>query len=63
MSEISEDTKKTIVLHGKSGSGKTAIMAKIKEELVKNKQAIVIIRFFGTSPNSSTIHSILKVIF
>lgn len=53
------------VLHGESGCGKTSIMAKITSEVkkwVEDESAIVVVRFIGTSPDSSGIRPLLSSI-
>ena len=55
--------KHSVVLHGESGCGKTSIMAKIATEVkkwVKDESAIVVLRFIGTSPDSSGIRPLLR---
>lgn len=57
--------KQGVVLHGESGCGKTSIMAKIATEVkkwVEDESAIVVIRFIGTSPDSSGIRPLLRSI-
>ena len=57
--------KHAVVLHGGSGCGKTSIMAKIATEVkqwVEDESAIVIVRFIGTSPDSSGIRTLLRSI-
>lgn len=54
-----------LIVHGESGFGKTAFMAKtslcvhewLKEE---NKEAVTAVRFMGTSPESTNIQGLLK---
>lgn len=55
--------KHSIVLYGESGCGKTSIMAKIASDVKKwleDESAIVVVRFIGTSPDSSTIRLLLR---
>ena len=55
--------KHSVVFHGESGCGKTSIMAKIATEVkqwVKDESAIVVLRFIGTSPDSSGIRPLLR---
>lgn len=53
-------TRYPLVIHGQSGSGKTALMAlistKIKEQL---KNAILVLRFLGTTSQSSSVRLLL----
>ena len=71
--EFLEASKKTVVEHekhglvlfGESGCGKTSIMAKIATEVklwVEDESAIVVLRFIGTSADSSGIRSLLRSI-
>ena len=60
-----EHERHIVVLYGESGCGKTSIMAKIATEVkqwVQDQSAIVILRFIGTSPESSGIRPLLKSI-
>lgn len=63
MASIEEkENHQPIVIFGQSGCGKTALMGKLIE--VSNNrmpQSIIIYRFLGTSPESSSIHNLLKV--
>ena len=57
--------KQGVVLHGESGCGKTSIMAKITRKVkkwVEDESAIVVVRFIGTSPDSSSIRPLLRSI-
>ena len=57
--------KQCVVLHGESGCGKTSIMSKIATKVkrwVGNESAIVVLRFIGTSPDSSGIRPLLRSI-
>ena len=71
--EFLEASKKTlveqenhgVVLYGESGCGKTSIMAKIATEVkqwLEDESAIVVLRFIGTSPDSSGIRPLLRSI-
>ena len=55
------DSDVPLIIHGKSGSGKTSIMAKIPQllPLWLNGQFYCIVRFLGTSPVSSTLRGLL----
>ena len=60
-----EHERHMVVLYGESGCGKTSIMAKVATEVkqwVQDQSAIVILRFIGTSPESSGIRPLLKSI-
>lgn len=59
------DSQRVVILHGESGCGKTSIMAKIAVEIQKwlePEEAIVVLRFIGTSPESSNIRLLLRSI-
>ena len=59
------ERQQVIVLHGESGCGKTSLMAKIAVDIktwLKPESAIVVLRFIGTSPESSNIRLLLKSI-
>ena len=54
---------RVVILHGESGCGKTSVMAKIAVEIRKwleDESAIVVLRFIGTSPESSSIRMLLR---
>ena len=54
---------RVVILHGDSGCGKTSVMAKIAVEIRKwqeDDSAIVVLRFIGTSPESSSIRLLLR---
>ncbi|XP_078423676.1 NACHT domain- and WD repeat-containing protein 1 [Cetorhinus maximus] len=55
-------THRPLVIHGPSGTGKTAVMSKLAEEVRKSlgKGTVVVTRLLGTSPQSSEIHPVLK---
>lgn len=60
---LDNDSKRVSVLHGESGCGKTSIMAKIAVDIRKwlePESAIVVLRFIGTSPESSNIRMLLR---
>lgn len=62
---LENDSKRVSVLHGESGCGKTSIMAKIAVDIRKwlePESAIVVLRFIGTSPESSNIRMLLRSI-
>ncbi|KAL9973170.1 hypothetical protein ACROYT_G019587 [Oculina patagonica] len=55
--------KHSVVLYGESGCGKTSIMAKIATEVktwIEDECPIVVLRFIGTSPDSSGIRPLLR---
>lgn len=57
--------KRAVILHGESGCGKTSVMAKIAVEVRKwleDDSVIVVLRFIGTSPESSNIRLLLRSI-
>lgn len=51
-----------LVLHGLSGSGKSALMAKATEQqsAVRSPQAVLVVRYIGATPESRDIRSLLK---
>nr|DBA28324.1 TPA: hypothetical protein GDO54_008709 [Pyxicephalus adspersus] len=53
-----------LVIYGASGSGKTALMCKAFELLRQSTSSdhVLVLRLFGTSPQSSEIHDVLKSI-
>ncbi|KAE8632431.1 hypothetical protein XENTR_v10001547 [Xenopus tropicalis] len=53
-----------LIIHGVSGSGKTALMCKAFEMLkqTNNGSSLMVLRLLGTSPQSSEIHDVLKSI-
>ncbi|XP_043946656.1 NACHT domain- and WD repeat-containing protein 1 [Protopterus annectens] len=53
-----------LILYGPSGTGKTAVMCKLSQEIqnIFPKETVVVLRLLGTSPSSSEIHSVLKSI-
>ncbi|XP_069135457.1 NACHT and WD repeat domain-containing protein 2-like [Argopecten irradians] len=56
------DTTKPLVIHGTSGCGKTSLMAmaaKLMPSWMSDPQPAVIIRFIGTTPDSSNINGLL----
>ncbi|XP_074658721.1 NACHT and WD repeat domain-containing protein 2-like [Tubulanus polymorphus] len=62
---VTGDSELPLVLHGESGCGKTSLLAKAASEVAKWKfsktcQPILVLRFLGTSPNSSTIMPLLQ---
>ncbi|XP_077109236.1 NACHT domain- and WD repeat-containing protein 1 [Ranitomeya variabilis] len=61
-----KEMRPPLVIYGASGSGKTALMCKafnMVKDLVSNKgNYIWVLRLFGTSPQSSDIHDVLRSI-
>lgn len=60
---LERNEKRTVILHGESGCGKTSVMAKIAVEVknwLEDDSAIVVLRFIGTSPESSDIRLLLS---
>ncbi|XP_067906172.1 NACHT domain- and WD repeat-containing protein 1 [Heterodontus francisci] len=55
-------THRPLVVYGPSGTGKTAVMSKLAEDVRKSlgKGTVVVTRLLGTSPQSSEIHTVLK---
>lgn len=56
--------QRPFIVHGPSGSGKTSIMAKVAECAKEwlGPGLVTVVRFLGTSPDSATIHSVLRSI-
>lgn len=55
-----DDSDKSLVLYGEGGCGKTSLLAKAasmctSNEWFKNSKPISIIRFLGTTPDSSAL--------
>ncbi|XP_063968822.1 NACHT domain- and WD repeat-containing protein 1-like [Lytechinus pictus] len=60
-SYLSSNMSKPLVVHGISGSGKTSVMAMVarhSREWIEG--CVTVLRFLGTSANSSTIHATLQ---
>lgn len=55
--------QRVVILYGESGCGKTSVMAKIAVEIKKwleDESVIVVLRFIGTSPESSSVRLLLR---
>lgn len=60
---LANESQRVAILHGESGCGKTSIMAKMAVEIGKwlePESPIVVLRFIGTSPESSSIRLLLR---
>ena len=67
LTTVKEEVKKdqVAVLFGESGCGKTSLMAKIAMEVKKwldTEEATVVVRFIGTTPDSSDVRSLIRSI-
>lgn len=57
---LTSNTRQPLIIHGRSGSGKTAVLAKAALESATNHDnAIMITRFIGATPASTQIRSLL----
>ncbi|KAL5006957.1 hypothetical protein ScPMuIL_015763 [Solemya velum] len=60
---LDNDSKNPLILHGESGCGKTSLMAKGVSEVCRwipsEKSVMLLLRFLGTTPNSSSITPLL----
>ena len=54
-----ENDRKPLVVHGPSGTGKTALLARAAQAAEKGERR-VIVRFLGTTPQSSNLRSLLQ---
>ena len=55
--------ERVVVIHGRSGCGKTSILAKIVKEVKRwfnAENCITVFRFLGTSPDSSSARLVLR---
>ncbi|MDA8083104.1 MAG: DUF4062 domain-containing protein, partial [Nitrospiraceae bacterium] len=58
---INGDSKQPLVIHGPSGSGKSALMAYAAENETKaHSDAELILRHIGATPSSSNVHSLIE---
>ena len=60
-----QNGSKSLILHGKSGVGKTSVMAKLASLVKKwigDPKATLVLRFIGTTANSFAIRDLLKSI-
>jgi len=55
---IENDSRLPCVVHGASGCGKTALLARVVQEILKARSAIV--RYIGVTPRSSDLRSLLR---
>jgi hypothetical protein len=55
---LRDDSPWPLVVHGASGCGKTALLARASQEVAKTRQPII--RFIGVTPRSSDIRSLLS---
>jgi len=60
---ICSDKREALVVYGKSGSGKSALISKVIQEQEETLESKVIYRFVGATPHSSTSKEILTSIF
>jgi hypothetical protein len=62
----SEERKEPFVMHGPSGCGKSSILARtalqVRPWMGEKCNPVIIIRFLGTTPDSSSIYPLLKTI-
>lgn len=60
---INRDDRQVLVVHGVSGSGKTALIAKARELSAKDSPgAVVVARFIGATLDSSNGHALLEML-
>ena len=58
-----DNETRAVILFGESGCGKTSIMAKIATQVkhwLGDESAVVVLRFIGTSPDSTSIRPLLR---
>lgn len=58
---VTHSASRPLIVHGRSGSGKTSIMANVAKSIHGNwcSEAFVVVRFLGTSPLSSSLRNVL----
>ena len=60
LTHISSDAHGLLAICGEKGTGKTAFMARVAEEIArKNPNAVVIARFIGSTPSSAYTSALL----
>lgn len=57
---LNNQDRSLLVIHGISGSGKSAVMAKAVEQLGHSGQQETVVRYIGATPSSSDIRSLLE---
>ncbi|KAL3862495.1 hypothetical protein ACJMK2_008455 [Sinanodonta woodiana] len=59
---LTSDVSEPLVLYGQSGCGKTSIVAQVAKQvpLIYHRNAVVVLRFMGTSPDSSNLWKLLR---
>jgi hypothetical protein len=61
-SDVDGKQGKALVIYGRSGAGKTYLQSRIMQKCLVNAHAaggVVVIRFLGTTPRSSSVHALL----
>ncbi len=58
-----EEESQPFIIHGSSGSGKSAVMAQAIREAEENKSKKLVYRFVGAGPNSNSMKEILLSLF
>ncbi|KAK3582782.1 hypothetical protein CHS0354_035720 [Potamilus streckersoni] len=59
---LTNENSEPLVLYGQSGCGKTSIVAQVAKQvpLIYHRNAVVVLRFLGTSPDSSNLWKLLR---